>query len=61
LHRGKTLREKIVARIAQNKRDDVFLPREFADFGGADQVLRTAHVTPVWCGDALQPELCMTF
>ena len=36
----KTLREKIVARIARNKRDDVFLPREFADLGGGDQVLR---------------------
>ena len=36
----KTLREKIVARIARNKRDDVFLPREFADLGGEDQVVR---------------------
>lgn len=35
----KTLREKIEARIAR-KRDDVFLPREFADLGGEDQVLR---------------------
>ena len=35
----KTLRERIEARIAR-KRDDVFLPREFADLGGEDQVLR---------------------
>lgn len=35
----KTLRQRIEARIAR-KRDDVFLPREFADLGGEDQVLR---------------------
>ena len=35
----KTLRERIEGRIAR-KRDDVFLPREFADLGGEDQVLR---------------------
>ena len=34
-----TLREKIERRIAR-KREDVFLPREFADLGGEDQVLR---------------------
>ena len=34
------MREKIEARIARKKRDDVFLPREFADLGGEDQVLR---------------------
>ena len=33
------MRERIEARIAR-KRDDVFLPREFADLGGEDQVLR---------------------
>jgi len=37
--RRKTLRERIEARIAR-KGDDVFLPREFADLGGEDQVLR---------------------
>jgi Family of unknown function (DUF6088) len=37
--RRKTLRERIESRIAR-KRDDVFLPREFADLGGEDQVLR---------------------
>src|SRR5690349_7548283 len=36
----KTLRAKIEARIARKRRDDVFLPREFADLGGGDQVLR---------------------
>jgi hypothetical protein len=33
------LRERAEARIAR-KRDDVFLPREFADRGGEDQILR---------------------
>lgn len=37
--RRKTLRDRIEARIAR-KRDDVFLPREFLDLGGARQVLR---------------------
>jgi hypothetical protein len=35
----KTLREKIEARVAR-KGDAVFLPREFSDLGGQDQVLR---------------------
>lgn len=35
----KTLRAKVETRIAR-KRDDVFLPREFRDLGGEDQVLR---------------------
>lgn len=35
----KTLRKKIEGRIAR-KREDVFLPREFLDLGGEDQVLR---------------------
>lgn len=39
MRQRKTLGEKIEARIAR-KRDDVFLPREFADLGGEDQVLR---------------------
>ena len=37
--RRRTLRERIGDRIAR-KRDDVFLPREFRDLGGEDQVLR---------------------
>ncbi len=34
-----TLRKRIETRIART-RSDVFLPREFADLGGEDQVLR---------------------
>src|SRR5271168_4268399 len=34
-----TLRESVEARIAE-RRDEVFLPREFRDLGGEDQVLR---------------------
>ena len=36
----KTLRARIEARIARRRGEDVFLPREFADLGGEDQVLR---------------------
>jgi hypothetical protein len=39
MSKRKTLRERIEVRI-DRKRDDVFLPREFADLGGEDQVLR---------------------
>ena len=35
-----TLRGRIEERIARKWRDDVFLPREFRDLGGEDQVLR---------------------
>jgi len=38
--RRKTLRDKIEERIARKRGDAVFLPREFADLGGEDQVLR---------------------
>ena len=38
--RRKTLRDKIEERMARKKSDAVFLPREFADLGGEDQVLR---------------------
>lgn len=37
--RRQTLRERVEQRIADG-RDDVFLPREFRDLGGEDQVLR---------------------
>src|SRR5580698_3555698 len=40
MRREKTLREKIEARIARKRGDAVFLPREFRDLGGEDQVLR---------------------
>jgi hypothetical protein len=36
----RTLRERIERRIARRQGEDVFLPREFADLGGEDQVLR---------------------
>src|SRR5437879_1581780 len=38
--RRTTLRERIETRIARKRGEDVFLPREFADLGGEDQVLR---------------------
>ena len=38
--RSQTLREKIEQRVARNKREDVFLTREFKKLGGEDQVLR---------------------
>ena len=40
MRQAKTLREKIENRIARRRREDVFLPREFSDLGGEDQVLR---------------------
>src|SRR5271165_4547661 len=40
MRRPKTLREKIEGRIARRRGEDVFLPREFRDLGGEDQVLR---------------------
>jgi len=39
MRRRRTLREGVEARIAE-RRDDVFLPREFRDLRGEDQVLR---------------------
>src|ERR1017187_4924492 len=39
MRRKRTLRETVEARIA-DRRDDVFLAREFRDLGGEDQVLR---------------------
>ena len=38
--RRTTLRERIETRMARRRGEDVFLPREFADLGGEDQVLR---------------------
>jgi len=40
MRQQKTLRQRIEARIARKRGDDVFLPREFRDLGGDDQVLR---------------------
>jgi hypothetical protein len=39
MQRGQTLRKRMEARIARQE-DDVFLPREFADLSGEDQILR---------------------
>jgi hypothetical protein len=40
MRQQRTLRERIEERIARKRRDVVFLPREFRDLGGEDQVLR---------------------
>jgi hypothetical protein len=40
MSRRRTLRKRIETRMARKPREDVFLPREFADLGGEDQVLR---------------------
>ena len=40
----KTLRQRIETRIARKRGEDVFLPREFADLGGEDQVLRVLRI-----------------
>jgi hypothetical protein len=40
MRRQKTLLQKIVERMARRRGEDVFLPREFSDLGGEDQVLR---------------------
>jgi hypothetical protein len=40
MRQKKTLRERIEGRIDGKSGDDVFLPREFRDLGGEDQVLR---------------------
>lgn len=37
---SRTLRQRIEARIARRRDEDIFLPREFNDLGGEDQVLR---------------------
>ena len=42
--RQKTLRQRIETRIARKRGEDVFLPREFGDLGGEDQVLRVLRI-----------------
>lgn len=44
MRRPRTLRAKIGSRIARKRGDDVFLPREFRDLGGEDQVLRVLRI-----------------
>ncbi|MDQ0562243.1 hypothetical protein QO004_004048 [Rhizobium mesoamericanum] len=40
MHQPKTLKQKVQKRVTRTKKTDVFLPRDFADLGGEDQVLR---------------------
>ena len=40
MRQKKTLRERVESRISRRSGEDVFLPREFRDLGGEDQVLR---------------------
>ena len=44
MNKPKTLRERIETRIARKRGEDVFLPREFRDLGGEDQVLRVLRI-----------------
>ena len=44
MRRTKTLRDRIESRIAIKRGEDVFLPREFRDLGGEDQVLRALRI-----------------
>src|ERR1700730_279288 len=44
MRRPVTLRERIETRIATKRDEDVFLPREFRDLGGEDQVLRVLRI-----------------
>lgn len=40
MHQQKTLKQKIKTRVTRTKKTDVFLPRDFADLSGEDQILR---------------------
>jgi hypothetical protein len=40
MSRPKTLKQRIETRVSRTKRTDIFLPRDFLDLGGEDQVLR---------------------
>lgn len=44
MSKPRTLRERIETRITRKRGEDVFLPREFADLGGEDQVLRVLRI-----------------
>src|SRR6202166_274010 len=44
MRRPKTVRQRIETRIARKRAEDVFLPREFRDLGGEDQVLRALRL-----------------
>jgi hypothetical protein len=40
MHKSRTLKQKIEYRMARRSKDDVFLPWEFTDLSGEDQILR---------------------
>ena len=40
MRQSKTLKQKIQNRVVRTRKTDVFLPRDFADLSGEDQVLR---------------------
>jgi hypothetical protein len=44
MQKSRTLKQKIEYRMARRSGDDVFLPREFADLAGDDQVLRALRM-----------------
>lgn len=44
MRRPRTLRERIETRIARKPGEDVFLPWEFRDLAGEDQVLRALRI-----------------
>jgi hypothetical protein len=44
MRKSRTLKQKIEYRMARRAGDDVFLPREFADLAGDDQVLRALRI-----------------
>jgi len=44
MSRSKTLKQKIESRFTKTKKTDVFVPKDFADFSGEDQVLRALRL-----------------
>jgi hypothetical protein len=44
MYQAKTLKQKIKSRVERTKKTDVFLPRDFADLSGEDQVLRALRL-----------------
>lgn len=44
MQKSKTLKQKIEYRMARRPGDDVFLPREFIDLSGEDQILRALRL-----------------
>ena len=44
MQKSRTLKQKVVYRMARRLGDDVFLPREFTDLAGDDQVLRALRM-----------------